>query len=179
MALRTAANDTRRARRARGDRGASLVEFALVLPILALLMFGIIDFGTLYSDYQGLRNGTRDGTRNGAVANWGSTTNCVVGSIASPASKIMCDVKTKAGLGNNVRVAIWTPGGWTVGATLRVCAQYAMTSTTGFTSAFLNGKAMTAKVEFRIEYAMPAGNTWTAQQEAPITSWPSGCDNST
>jgi Flp pilus assembly protein TadG len=31
------------------DRGASLVEFALVLPVLALLLFGMLDFGKAFN----------------------------------------------------------------------------------------------------------------------------------
>ena len=165
--------------RVRGERGASIVEFALVLPILALLVFAIIDFGTIYSDYNGLRSATRDATRNGAVTNWGSDTSCLAAgaTVTAPASKIICDVKAKAGLGNDVRVGVWTPGGWQVGATLRVCAQQRMSSTSGFTGPFVDNKAYTAKVEFRIEIPLPAGTTFTAGQEPPHTSWPSSCVN--
>jgi Flp pilus assembly protein TadG len=48
MARTSASNPNggrRRLRRAEGDRGAVLVEFALVLPIIALFTFGVIDFG--------------------------------------------------------------------------------------------------------------------------------------
>jgi hypothetical protein len=153
-----------------------------VLPFLTLLLCGIIDFGSLYSDYQSLRSGARDGTRQAAVANFGSNTSCgITGSSGSTtASKIICDVKNKTGLGNGVRVGIWTPGNWTVGATLRVCAQYGLSSLTGFTSSFFSGKVMTSKVEFRIELAMPTTEgTWAAGQETALTSWPSSCTTGT
>jgi len=174
-----AAEPASKPRRFRGDRGASLVEFALVLPVLALLMFGIIDFGTLYSDYQGLRNGVRDGSRNAAVTNWGSDTSCLTAGHNfagdSEARKVVCDVKNKVGLGNDVRVGVWVPGGWQVGSTLRVCSQYGMASTTGITASFINGKAMTSKVEFRIELELNDGDVFTAGQEPAVTSWPTTC----
>jgi Flp pilus assembly protein TadG len=49
--------------RGRGDDGASAVEFALVLPILILLLFGIISFGTLFAQQLALNNGVRQGAR--------------------------------------------------------------------------------------------------------------------
>jgi Flp pilus assembly pilin Flp len=164
-------------RRARGEEGAAVIEFALVTPLLALLIFGIIDFGTIYNDLHGLRSATRDAARNAAVTNWGTDSSCLVAgsAVAAPASRIICDVKQKAGLGNNLRVGVWAPGGWQVGATLRVCAQSRMSSTTGITGVFIEGRAMTVKVEFRIELPLPAGTTFSAGQEQPITSWPNSC----
>ena len=62
-----------------------------------------------------------------------------------------------------------------MGATLRVCGQYPMKSTSGIMSPFINGKAVTAKVEFRIEQPLPSGATFAAVQEGAVTSWPSSC----
>jgi len=45
------------------DRGASAVEFALVLPILLLLVLGIIEFGRAYHLQTTLSNAARDGVR--------------------------------------------------------------------------------------------------------------------
>ena len=148
-----------------------------MLPLLALLIFGIIDFGTAYNDLHGLRSATRDATRSAAVTGWGTDSTCLVpgATVSAPASRIICDVKKKAGLGNDVRVGVWTPGGWQVGATLRVCAQAKMSSTTGITGVFMDGRAMTTKVEFRVELPLSAGTTFTAGQEPPITAWPSSC----
>jgi Flp pilus assembly protein TadG len=39
----------RRGVAAADDRGASLVEFALVLPVLALMLFGMLDFGKAFN----------------------------------------------------------------------------------------------------------------------------------
>jgi Flp pilus assembly protein TadG len=47
----------------RSQRGANLVEAALVLPLLILLTFGIIELGHAYSVYQTITNGAREGAR--------------------------------------------------------------------------------------------------------------------
>jgi TadE-like protein len=51
--------------RARGprDRGAVAVEFALVLPLLLLLIFGIIDFGRALNAQITLTQAAREGAR--------------------------------------------------------------------------------------------------------------------
>lgn len=52
------------ARRRRGsERGAELVEFAVVLPVLLLLIAGIIDFAFLFQSYQVTTNAAREGAR--------------------------------------------------------------------------------------------------------------------
>ena len=43
----------------RNDRGAAAVEFALVVPLLGMLLFGIITFGLGYSDKVALVNAVR------------------------------------------------------------------------------------------------------------------------
>jgi len=49
--------------RGRRDEGASAVELALVLPILLMLVFGIISYGTLFAQQLALNNGVRQGAR--------------------------------------------------------------------------------------------------------------------
>lgn len=51
----------------RRDRGASLVEFALVLPLLTLFLFGIIEFGIAYNKKQTVNSAAREGARTAAV----------------------------------------------------------------------------------------------------------------
>lgn len=50
-----------------GQRGASAVEFAIILPILSLLVIGIIDFGLLLYNKAVLTNASREGARAGIV----------------------------------------------------------------------------------------------------------------
>lgn len=47
----------------RDQRGQSLVEFALVVPILLLLVLGIMEFGRAYSTSLALQNAAREGAR--------------------------------------------------------------------------------------------------------------------
>ncbi len=49
--------------RGRGRIGQSLVEMAMVLPILALLTFGLVDFGRGYYFQVSITNAAREGAR--------------------------------------------------------------------------------------------------------------------
>lgn len=49
--------------RSRRQRGATLAEFALTLPILLILIFGIIEFGRLFQAWVTLQNSAREATR--------------------------------------------------------------------------------------------------------------------
>ncbi|MFV9510501.1 TadE/TadG family type IV pilus assembly protein [Tepidibacillus sp. LV47] len=53
--------------RLKGEQGQSLVEFALVTPILLLLLLGIIEFGHIFYSYLMIENASRDGARYGSV----------------------------------------------------------------------------------------------------------------
>ncbi len=52
----------------RGQRGAAALEFAIVLPVLVLLLFGTIEFGLLLYNQQVITNASREGARFGIVA---------------------------------------------------------------------------------------------------------------
>ena len=51
----------------RNDRGQALVELAFVLPILLMLVFGVIEFGRIYSAQLELNHVAREGARMGAI----------------------------------------------------------------------------------------------------------------
>jgi Flp pilus assembly protein TadG len=51
-----------------GDDGAqSIVEFALILPILLFLVMGIIQFGLVFNAYVTLTNAVREAAREGSI----------------------------------------------------------------------------------------------------------------
>ncbi|HSS81625.1 MAG TPA: TadE/TadG family type IV pilus assembly protein [Gaiellaceae bacterium] len=51
----------------RSERGQALTEFALVLPVLTLLLFAVIQFGIVFNNYVTLTDATRAGARKAAV----------------------------------------------------------------------------------------------------------------
>jgi Flp pilus assembly pilin Flp len=51
----------------RDEQGAAVVEFALVMPILALIIFGIIDFGRAFYTVNNIISAVREGARYGAI----------------------------------------------------------------------------------------------------------------
>jgi Flp pilus assembly protein TadG len=50
-------------KRWRSDRGAELVEFALIFPTLLLVVLGIMDLGMLFQRYEVITNAAREGAR--------------------------------------------------------------------------------------------------------------------
>jgi Flp pilus assembly protein TadG len=73
-------------RKPANERGAALLEFALVAPILILLVFGIVEYGMFFKDYLTVSNATRAGARVGSAA----------GSNADADYQILQAVKTAA-----------------------------------------------------------------------------------
>ncbi len=61
-------NGPRRHRRRLDQRGAALVEAAIVMPLLLMLIFGMIEFGFLFKDSLTVANAARAGARVGSSA---------------------------------------------------------------------------------------------------------------
>ena len=51
----------------KNNKGQSLVEFAIILPVLLLLLLGIAEFGIMLNSYLTIQNVTREGARLGVV----------------------------------------------------------------------------------------------------------------
>jgi Flp pilus assembly protein TadG len=52
----------------KNERGQTMTEFALVLPVLALILFAVIQFGIVFNNYVQLTDATRAGARRAAVS---------------------------------------------------------------------------------------------------------------
>ena len=52
----------------RSERGQTMTEFAIVLPLLAVLLFGIIQLGIAFNNYMTVTDATRAGARKAAVS---------------------------------------------------------------------------------------------------------------
>ena len=55
-------------KRKRDDRGAAMVEFAIILPLLLMLLVGIIEFGRAYNIQISIQAAAREGARELALA---------------------------------------------------------------------------------------------------------------
>ena len=63
----------------RRERGQSIVEFILVVPVLLLLMLGMLEFGLAFNHHMTLEYATREASRTGSAIASGGSTNCVGG----------------------------------------------------------------------------------------------------
>ena len=59
--------------RVRTERGAAALEFALIAPILILLLIGVVTTAMAYSDHLSATNAVREGARYGAAADVSSS----------------------------------------------------------------------------------------------------------
>jgi Flp pilus assembly protein TadG len=119
-----------RSKKSPSRRGAALIEFALVLPVLLLLIAGIIEFGRTVMVQQILTNASREGARKAALP---GTTNSDVeavvtnymqaANVASADSVTVTPSASAAAAGDAVKVTVtikfskvgWLPMSWFVG----------------------------------------------------------------
>jgi Flp pilus assembly protein TadG len=96
----------RRPRRARDQRGAVAVEFALIMPVLCLLVFGIIEFGFMLNRDMIVGNASRDGAR---AASLGDTQALIKSGIA--AELAASGIPTTPATGTTITVTCKKPNG--------------------------------------------------------------------
>lgn len=155
--LRPTALRSRRSHPGRREGGAAAVEFALVAPVLFLLLFGIIDYGIWFADSITIRQAARDAARQGSVENFGP--DCGASGSSKDMQTLACLAKGAPTLGGQTfaRVGVAPgpgaaiqPSGWTPGATLRVCLLTTHDSLLPLVP-FPNGGVTTTRVDIPIE----------------------------
>jgi Flp pilus assembly protein TadG len=104
-----------RSSKLRDDRGQAMTEFALVLPIIALLLFGVIQFGITFNNYLTLTDAVRAGARKGAVARHLTTNREAV--VTQAVTNAATDLK-----GSDLKVTVAVSPGWEQGADVKVTA---------------------------------------------------------
>lgn len=68
------------------EQGQALTEFAMILPILMMVLFAIFQFGVAFNNYIEITSAAREGARKGAVSR-GAGTCATVSSLAIQAAK--------------------------------------------------------------------------------------------
>ncbi len=79
--------------RLRGERGASAVEFALIVPLLLVLVLGIAEFGHAFQVQGTLSAAAREGARVMALQNDPAATRTAVRSAAPTLDPVITDAQ--------------------------------------------------------------------------------------
>jgi len=98
----------------RRERGQTMTEFAIVLPIFLLLLLGIAQLGIAFNNYLALTDGVRAGARYGAVLR----------TDASRDSKTKAKVNQTAANLDTSKINTTLTTTWQAGSDLTVCATY-------------------------------------------------------
>ena len=96
------------------ERGQSMTEFAIVLPILVVLLFGIVQFGILFNNYVTLTDAARAGARAAAVSR----------QAADPVGTATAAVQSSASDLNQANLGVSVSSTWAATAPVTVTATY-------------------------------------------------------
>jgi Flp pilus assembly protein TadG len=96
------------------ENGQTMVEFALVLPVLVVVLFGIIQFGTAFNNYVSLTDAARAGARVAAVSRQAS----------DPVGTTVAKVKASAGDLDATQLGVTVTSDWLRGDDVTVKATY-------------------------------------------------------
>jgi Flp pilus assembly protein TadG len=107
-------NNRRKRTSFRAHDGQTMAEFALVLPLLALLLFGVIQFGIAFNHYITLTDAVRAGARKGAVGRH----------LTDPEASVVAQVRAAATDLKPADLAIDVESSWQPGEEVRVTATY-------------------------------------------------------
>jgi Flp pilus assembly pilin Flp len=151
-------------RRHRLDDGAAAVEFALVLPILVLILFAIIDYGLFFNASLQSRSGVHDAARAAVVAPDSAGPATCGTTIDAPADviRLICAVLSNTNSATAKKyIDVQLPDGWQVGKSLVVCERLDVAGLTGFVP-FPNGGQIKDTAVLAIEQDATASWATTA-----------------
>ena len=112
-------------RRVHDQRGAVAVEFAIIVPVLILLVLGIIEFGFGYHAWDATQNAAREGARLGAVSPDVVEIEARVRGTTSFLNQSQLQVTIECGITGGTFVNCSTnPSDWDEGDIVRVTVEY-------------------------------------------------------
>jgi len=135
--------------------GLALAEFALVLPLLLLLVFGAVGFGIAILDKVVITNASREAARHGSVYR-GSSLRPTAAQVQAVAASYCTQNLIDFGGGRNCSVTLSAdPSALASGGALTVTVSYPFTflGLAGFINPFggSNGIALSASTTMRVE----------------------------
>lgn len=145
------------------DRGASLIEFAILMPFLLLLLMGIIEFSWLFSQNLDVRHGAREGARLVAVNHpVGPVNPAPTSREPSQTDQIVTEICNRMDVATDAVITLQSSGDVGDAATAQVEAT--TQSLTGFIDWVLPS-SLSSEVEIRVE--QPAG--WANTTDQPCS----------
>jgi Flp pilus assembly protein TadG len=132
------------------QQGASAVEFALIMPVLLVILFGIVEFGLALYDKAVITNASREGARAGIVFKDPPFSN---GEITTVINNYCQDRLVTFGSATNVTTTIAREGASVSGddLTVTVAYKYDYLVLPGFISALTGGLNLSATTVMRME----------------------------
>ncbi len=152
------------------------MEFALVVPVLLLIVFGIVDYGLFFSNTMASRTGVREAARQATVENFGAG-DCgpYTASGNSNLRKLACLAIARTGAtAGDTYARVDAPDGWAQGDDVRVCVVITEQGVTGLTPLPGSGTVRTT-LRMRIEQDSVApsgvGQAGSAGSTTPPGGW--------
>jgi Flp pilus assembly protein TadG len=115
----------------RSEHGAVAVEFALLAPVLILLLLGIMEFGLAYNVQISLSNAAREGVRVMAISNDPVAARSAVRGAVGTLTPVLADDKIEFTASVPVGAKTCSPG-----AQMSVTVSYTLSTMTGIAGPF-------------------------------------------